>query len=287
MENLKSQQAPYLENYLIVTVHSISSYSIMATTQAALASTFRSLHKPGDPVILANVYDGLTAEAVAPLPACSAVATASYAVARAAGYADDELTLETNLAAAQVVGKIATRHGKPMTVDLQDGYGSRLEEAITGVIEAGAVGINLEDFDRERNGLFSVDEAVERIKTVLSTAKAKGVPDFAVNARCDVLVQGGVLKDAIARGKRYLEAGATSVFVWGGGKRGVSREEVEQMVDAFQGRLNVSLGLGVLNALSVKDLAQIGVSRISVGPRIQHKVFERVEEVAKALLESK
>ena len=259
----------------------------MASTLSAAASRLKALHKPGDPVVLANVYDALTAETVAALPSCSAIATASYAVARAAGLEDDDLTFEINLAAAQVIGKVAAKHNKPLTVDLQDGYGDRLKEATAKMIDAGAVGFNLEDWDRGRNGFFGVDEAVSRIKTVLETAESKGVPDFAVNARCDILVHGGELEEVIARGKKYLDAGATSVFVWGGRKRGVRTEEVEKMVQAFDGRLNVSLKLGAPGALNVKELAQIGVSRISIGPALQLKAMETYEKEAKALLESK
>lgn len=259
----------------------------MANKLSTLASTLKSLHVPGNPVVFTNVYGTLSAEAVAALPSCTALATASYAVARAAAVEDDDLTLETNIAAARAVGKVALKHGKPLTVDLQDGYGKRLEEAITKVIEAGAVGINLEDYDRERDGFFGVDEAVDRIRTVLATAKAKGVPDFVVNARCDILVHGGSLDDTITRGKKYLEAGATTVFVWGGRQRGTSRAEIEKLVEAFQGRLNVSMKLGVEGALNVKELSQIGVSRISVGPAIQFAAMERFAEIAKSVLESK
>jgi 2-methylisocitrate lyase-like PEP mutase family enzyme len=108
------------------------------------------------------------------------------------------------------------------------------------ITEAGAVGINLEDYYQAEGRLYSVSEAVNRIKRVLDVARDLGVPDFVVNARCDVLVQGGTLEEAIDRGKAYLAAGATTVFVWGGsGRGGLSREEVIRLVEAFGGKLNV------------------------------------------------
>ena len=257
---------------------------IKAMELASLASTLKSLHIPGKPVVFANVYDALSAEAVAAVPSCNALATASYAVACAAGLADDDLTLETNITAAQAIGKVALKYNKPLSVDIQDGYGKRLEEAVIKAIEAGAVGVNLEDYDRERNGLISADEAVERIHTVISTARAKNVPDFVVNARCDILLHGGSLEDTIARGKQYLEAGATTVFVLGGRNRGISRSEVEALVDAFQGRLNVSLKLYTPDALTVRQLGHIGVSRISVGPALQFAAVDKLREVAEDIL---
>jgi 2-methylisocitrate lyase-like PEP mutase family enzyme len=86
----------------------------------------------------------------------------------------------------------------------------------------------------------------------------------------------------ITRGKRYLAAGATTVFVWGGG-RGVSRAEVEQLVKEFDGRLNVSLKM-TPDGLTVKQLAEIGVARISVGPSLQSIALKAFGDEAENLL---
>jgi 2-methylisocitrate lyase-like PEP mutase family enzyme len=185
-----------------------------------LAQTLKSLHTPGRPVVFANVYDILSARAVAALPSCKALATASYAVARANGVEDDDMTLEINLNAARQIGKVAKEFGKPLTLDIQDAYGNRLEEAIKIAIDAGVVGVNLEDCDKDSQKMHSKSTAVSRIKRTLSTAQQQGVPDFVVNARCDALIHGGELQEVIERGKAYLEAGATTVFVWGGSQRG-------------------------------------------------------------------
>ncbi|KAK6380386.1 hypothetical protein LTS17_005576 [Exophiala oligosperma] len=257
----------------------------MASTKLNdLATTFQNLHRPGKPVILANVYDGASASAVAPLDSCSAVATASYAVAKAAGVEDDDLTLDQNLAAVRVVAKVVARHGnKPLTADFQDGYGDRLVEAVTSIVEAGVVGINIEDCDKETQRMMPADVAAGRVSLVMKTARDLGVPNFVVNARCDTLVRGGELDEVIARGKKYLEAGATTVFVWGGSRRGVSRAEVERMTEAFDGRLSVSYKWSH-DGLSIKELAEIGVARISVGPRIQMFAMEEVAKRAEELL---
>lgn len=251
----------------------------------AAARSLRSLHQPGRPLVLANVYDILSANTVASLPSCHALATASYAVARAAGTEDDDMTLEQNIAAARGIGKVAAAHGKPLTVDLQDGYGDRLQEAIQSVIQdGGAVGINLEDCDKDTGKMHPVDVATNRIQTAVKTARDLGVPDFVVNARCDTLIHGGGMDEVIERGKRYLAAGATTVFVWGGSKRGVSRAEVERMVREFDGRLNVSLKWSQ-DGLSVSELAKIGVARISVGPAIQFFAMDEYKKKAKELLD--
>jgi 2-methylisocitrate lyase-like PEP mutase family enzyme len=236
------------------------------------AQQLKALHQPGHPIVFTNIYDILSADAVASLPSSKAIATASYAVAVAAGTGDDDLTLEQNLAAVKGIAKVAKKHGKPLSVDIQDAYGDRLEEAITALIELGVVGVNLEDVDKDTHKQFAPKIAVQRIKRVLAVAEKESVPDFVVNARCDTLLKGGELSETIERGQKYLEAGATTVFVLGGSKRGVSRAEVVKLVKAFDGRLNVSMRLASGN-LTVKDLADIGVARISIGPQLTLKAM--------------
>jgi 2-methylisocitrate lyase-like PEP mutase family enzyme len=248
-----------------------------------LATTFKALHKPGKPIVFANVYDIISARKVAALPSSKALATASYAVALVNGLEDNDLTLEVNLNTVRGIATIAAQANKPLTVDLQDGYGDQLEYAIQELIKLGVVGINLEDCDKDTGKLMSVETAVSRIKKVLEVAKANGVPDFVVNARSDVLVLGGELEEVIRRGKSYLDAGATTVFVWGGSKRGVSRKEVEQMVKAFDGRLNVSMRL-TPDALNTEQLAELGVARISIGPALLFKAMDALAIEADKIL---
>lgn len=254
----------------------------MATVQNALARSFRALHTSGSPLIFANIYDAVSARAVASLPGAKALATASYAVAEAAGLRDDALTQAVNLAAARNIASAIKEFGKPLSVDFQDGYGDQLEAGITELIQAGVVGINLEDYNGSAKKCYSISEAADRVKKVLSTAAASGVPDFVVNARCDTLVHGGSLEEVIERGHAYLAAGATTVFVWGGSSRGVSRNEVVELVK-FDGRLNVLLNLSA-GGLTTKELATIGVARISIGPTLQIGAMAKLQKDAEAIL---
>src|SRR5207302_1691739 len=117
------------------------------------------------------------------------------------------------------------------------------------------------------------------------SAKEAGVPNFVINARTDVLGFGGSIEEALERGKAYLAAGATTAFVWGGnGGRGVSKAEVVKLCDAFEGRLNVKLCLGE-GFLTVKELREIGVARISVGPELYKVAMKAYKEQALVLLE--
>ncbi|KAH8821792.1 phosphoenolpyruvate phosphomutase-domain-containing protein [Xylogone sp. PMI_703] len=257
----------------------------MAAAQNVLAKSFKALHKPGSPIVLANAYDALSARTVASLPQAKAIATASYAVAQAVGLEDDDLTKDGNLNAVRAIVPAVKEFKKPVTVDFQDGYGDQLEEATRELVQIGVVGVNLEDYDKEKKKFYSQTQAAERIKRVLATANAQGVPDFVVNARCDTLVHGGELSEAIARGQAYLAAGATTVFVWGGSDRGgISRDEVAKLVQAFDGRLNVSMKR-TADALTLSQLAKLGVARVSVGPTLQFAAMAKLKEEALAILQ--
>lgn len=253
-----------------------------------LAKTLKALHRPGDPIILTNVWDAISAAAVAPLPETKALATASFAIATAAGLEDAELDFDTNIRGATAVSKIARKFNKPLTVDFQEGYGDRLEEGVRKLVEIGVVGINLEDFSRETDALYAVEEAAERVKTVLRVASEAGVPDFVVNARTDALVAGKGIEEAIRRGKAYLEAGATTVFIWGGSARGgMSKAEVEEAARELGGRLNVSLLRIVPGGLTVGELrgvGGVGVARISVGPQLMKRSVGAVTREAEKIL---
>ncbi|KAI0549515.1 Phosphoenolpyruvate/pyruvate domain-containing protein [Xylaria curta] len=252
------------------------------STQNEVAKAFKALHqRPNKPLILANVWDVLSARAVAEIPTSEALATTSFSVARAAGISDEELTMGLNVAAVLGIAKVAAEFKKPLTVDIQDAYGPNLETAINTLLELGVSGINLEDCELATGNLYTPDEASSRIRRVLEIARERGVSDFVVNARCDVLTRGWGLGEAISRGKRYLEAGATTVFVWGG-QRGVSRGEVERMVEEFDGRLAV---LATTDGLTVKQLAEIGVARVSIGPSLMFAALKTLRSEASKLLE--
>lgn len=257
-------------------------------TQNDTAKRFRDLHTPGNPLVLTNVWDAITATTIASLPRTTALATASFAIAAAAGLSDDNLDLATNLRAAHAIANVAAKHNLPLTVDFQDGFGAQLEEGVSAVLRAGAVGINLEDFAREERGLYSVDVQCERVRTVMRVARELGVPDFVVNARTDALFAGRGLEEAIERGRRYLEAGAFNVFVWGGPtRRGWGTEEVRKASEALGGRLNVILVRGGAGELSVSEIAELGVARISIGPALMRWSAERIAEDASDILEGK
>ncbi|KAJ5598896.1 hypothetical protein N7510_011846 [Penicillium lagena] len=247
------------------------------------ARKLRDLHRPGKPVIFANVFDAPTAEIVAENPASEALATASFAIAAVMGVDDDALDLETNIAALRRIIPVALKHGKPITVDMQDGYGDQLESAVTRIIELGASGCNIEDRDNFSGQLLPKEIAADRIRRACRAAKNARVPSFVVNARTDAVLVNNDVEDAVDRGKAYLEAGATTIFVWGGLKRGLTKAEVIYFCHGFGGRLNVIARLNP-DGLTLPELAEIGVARVSVGPALWRQAMSAYREKAETYL---
>ena len=232
----------------------------MTTTTAAKAELLDSLHVPGTPLIVTNVWDAVTARIVAAAPGVKALATASHAVSFARGVPDGEgLTLDQALAAARTITGAVDL---PVSVDFERGYAAdatELEANIARLIEAGAAGLNLEDSTGPDAGqLRSVETATERVAAVRRAADAAGVP-LVINARVDALARGGSFDDAVARANSYLAAGADVAFVLGLG----TEELVRRAVAEIDGRVSV-----IANPTSVPlaRLAELGVSRVSFGP---------------------
>jgi 2-methylisocitrate lyase-like PEP mutase family enzyme len=98
------------------------------------------------------------------------------------------------------------------------------------------------------------------------------------------LSEAEVMKEAVTRGKAYLEAGATTVFYWGGSGRGLRTAWVETLVKELDGRVAVKLAHKTEDALSTQGLAKIGVARISVGPSLFLLAQEAAKQAAERIL---
>lgn len=142
--------------------------------------------------------------------------------------------------------------------------------------------MNIEDVVRTQDStshktdevLITAEQAAARIRCVIDAAKSLGVEGLVVNARTDCVKLGGSIDEAIERGKVFLEAGSTTVFVWGGA-RGLRDEEVRQLVKGLDGRVAV-IHKRTEGFLSVSEIKELGVARMSMGPglvRINTKIL--------------
>ncbi len=253
------------------------------TSQIENAQHFRSLHDPRNPLVLYNVWDAGSALAVERAGA-KAIATSSWSVAAAQGYADGEqLPLEEALS---VVARITNRVKLPVTIDFEGGYSDDPEAIgrnVRRLLALGVVGFNLEDQVVDGPGLYSVEDQVIRIRAARQAVDASGVPAF-LNARTDVFLkapQGAVhadlVKEALVREKAYASAGADGFFVPGLKDKAL----ITQVCDAVLLPLNV-MTLG--NAQEVRELANLGVARISLGPAPYLDFVSSFEKAARAFV---
>jgi len=226
----------------------------------AKAELLNSLHVPGEPLIVTNVWDAITARIVAAAPGVRALATASHAVSFAQGVEDGEgLSVDQALAtAALVAGAVEI----PVSVDFEKGYApdaAGVQRNVERLIATGAVGLNIEDsIGQPKAPTFPLDVATARVAAARAAGDATGVP-IVINARVDTLAGGGDWDDAVERANAYLGAGADVIFFLG-----LSTEElVERAVAQVGGRISV---IGHPGAVPLPRLAELGVSRVSFGP---------------------
>jgi 2-methylisocitrate lyase-like PEP mutase family enzyme len=203
-----------------------------------------------------------------------ALATTSAGVAYSLGYPDGEQIIREEMLAA--VERITRRVAVPVTADMEAGYGRTPEavaETMGRVLAAGAVGMNLEDRIHGES-LLDFDLAVKRVRAVRSAADHTGIP-LVLNARTDAFSPDmGGFAEAVRRGNAYREAGADSVFVPFVGDRGT----IERLVKEIEAPLNI---LGSPNAPSLKEMANLGVRRITFGSAPMRATLGLVRRMAR------
>jgi len=248
---------------------------------AADAAVLRALHRAGEPLMLANVWDAATASVVAKTGA-KAIATSSIAVAMSHGLPDqDVMPLDIAFGA---VAAVSAAVEVPVTADIEAGYQLDAPELVRRLLDAGAVGCNIEDTDHHgTRGFVPVAEQAERLAAIRAAATAAGVP-IVLNARIDLFhgndgAPAESLAEAIERGRAYLAAGADCVYPIFLGDATL----VKQFVLGVGGHVNVNVRPG---GLSAREFAALGVSRISTGGGLFFMAMTAVKDAARALTAS-
>ncbi|OJX64082.1 MAG: phosphonomutase [Micrococcales bacterium 73-13] len=242
----------------------------MSTHEKAL--TLKALHEAPEILRVVNVWDAITTRVVADLPGTRAIATAGHSIAASHGYADGAIPLELALAALE---RIVAATDLPVSADLDAGYGDPAE-TVRRAIGVGVVGANVED------RLAPFADSVAAVEAVVAAAAREGVA-FQLNARTDAFTRGKDrplderVDDAVARGRAFLEAGASLVFVPGVLDRAVT----ERLVAGLgRGRLSV---IGLPGALAAAEYEALGVARISYGPTTQRVALRAFRDLAEDL----
>lgn len=252
--------------------------------QVRKAQTFRSMHDRANVLVLPNAWDAVTARIFARL-GFAAIATTSGGIAWSLGYPDGEHAPLNEVVAA--VERIVRVVDLPVTVDLEAGYGvtpQAVGDAVRAIIDAGAIGLNLEDGLHAPGALRELAAAVERLRAAREAGTAAGVP-IVINARTDTYLleygaSGGERFDeTVRRGKAYLAAGADCVYPIGLGEPAA----IGALVKALDAPINIAARPGVPG---VQELARLGVARVSTATRFATLAMSTVEEAARELLKS-
>ncbi|MGV0830993.1 isocitrate lyase/PEP mutase family protein [Empedobacter brevis] len=244
---------------------------------------FRELHNQDYPLVIANVWDAISAKA-AEEAGFLAVGTSSHAIANMLGYEDGQNISFYEM--LYIIERISKSTSLLVSADIESGFTEDLEalnDYIEKLVDVGVVGINLEDgnTDEEKRKLSNQLVLETKIKSIKDDLKSKG-KDIFINARIDTYTtkSENTLDETIRRGKLYKEAGADGIFV----PLIEDKMEIEKVINEVGLPLNIFI-TPTLN--SYKTISELGIHRISSGNKVHHKVTEFTNNFFEGLLDSK
>ena len=247
------------------------------TTPPAAAAALLALHT-GPGFVLPNAWDAGSARLLEQL-GFAAIATTSAGIAWSCGVPDggaiDRDTMLEHIARIVAVVEV------PVSVDLEAGYGvtpADVGQTLAAAVNVGAAGANIEDVGP--NGLFPVEEAVERL-TAARAAAPRGT--FVLNARTDTYFAGtssDPFAETVARALRYVEAGADCIFVPGV----VEADTIRRLAAEIPAPLNIVAGLA--STTDAPTLFSLGVKRVSLGGSLARAAYSALERAGRELLDT-
>jgi 2-methylisocitrate lyase-like PEP mutase family enzyme len=246
--------------------------------QAAKARRFLELHQPGNPLLMPNAWDVGSARLLAAL-GFEAIATTSSGHAATLGLLDGSITREQALDHA---AELSAAIDLPVSADLENGFGhepAAVAQTVRLAGDAGLAGCSIEDFTGDpADPIYPLDQAIERVAAAVQAACEGAVP-MVLTARAENHLHGrDDLSDTIARLRAYQEAGADVLYA-----PGLRRpEEIRRVVESLDRPVNA---LVLPGAPRVGELAELGVSRISVGGAFAFAALGALVEAARELRE--
>ena len=246
--------------------------------QREKAEAFLRMHDRRHILVLPNAWDGASAR-IFEAAGFRAIASTSAGVSYTAGYPDGQMIPRDEM--LTIVGWIAQSVDVPVTADMESGFGrdaNEVAETARMVIDAGAVGINLEDtiHGAERQ-LYDLPDAVERIRAARAAAVALDVP-LVINARTDVFLLGigdkaGRFDHAIRRLKAYREAGADCLYPMGM----FDADTIAGLAAAIDAPINI---MGLPGTPPAAELERLGVARVSTASGPARVAMTAVKKLA-------
>jgi 2-methylisocitrate lyase-like PEP mutase family enzyme len=245
------------------------------------STKFHELHHSDEILILGNAWDVVSAR-ILERQGYKAIGTSSAGIASVLGYPDGEMMSITEN--CEMIHRISEAVDIPVSADIESGYGESAGEILQSVrqtILAGAVGINLED--SRNHVLISIERMVERIKVIKNLCTEMNSPLF-LNVRTDALLDGAsteAIGESIERGSCYTEAGADGIFVPDMGD--LDKAGIGQLVKELAAPLNIIIGD---SSTSIEELEQLGVARVSFGPRVMRAMLSYMTEITSEVIQS-
>ncbi len=249
---------------------------IPRSSQTERARRLLSLHVPGTPLLMPNPWDVGSSVLFASL-GFEALATTSGGFAASRGRLDGAMTRDEVLAHC---GELVAAVDVPVSADLENCFAhdpAGVAATVTAAIGQGLAGGSVEDFTGDHDApIYEVAHAAERVRAASEAAHRGPVP-FVLTARAENYLHHRVdLADTITRLQAYQEAGADVLFA----PRVVDPTELRQLLAAVDRPVNV---LVTPNAPSVATLAELGVSRISVGGAVAAAAYGYAVDAVTAL----
>lgn len=250
--------------------------------QERKAEAFLALHHTPGILVLPNAWDVVSAR-IFELEGFRAIATTSAGVGAVLGYADGEcMPLPENL---EMVSRIARHLGVPVSADIEAGYAKTPEgvaKSIRATIEAGAVGVNLEDGSCDGGGsLCDLSLQVEKIRAAREAALAMNMP-LVINARTDGFLVSPDAPDCmdktLERAAAYVEAGADCIFVPDVGA--LDSPTIARLAREIDAPLNIIAGT---TTPPITELESMGVARVTFGPRPMRAALSLIRKFAREL----
>jgi 2-methylisocitrate lyase-like PEP mutase family enzyme len=257
--------------------------SLSGMDLATRARTLLDLHQTGRTLVLPTVWDAWSAKVVteAGFPALS---IGSHPLADSRGQGDkEEMSLDDALDGVRRI--CAAAPDRPVTADLESGYDTAPARLIERILDAGAVGLNIEDTVHSEGRMRSVEEHADYIGGLRQAADSAGV-DVVINARTDVfLKQAGTFEDPVAevitRLRACEAAGARCVYPVGVPDAGTLRTLLNELSGPINVIANPRSGS---TAGSLADLQALGVHRVTFGPRLQQELMADLKALTKPWL---
>ncbi len=258
---------------------------MVSSIQKEKAERFLKFHQGKEILVLLNSWDIGSSKLI---EACGykAIATTSMGIAASLGYPDCQIISLSEM--TEAIKGIVNGVQIPVTVDIEAGYGNNLKEIIESVkriIATGIVGINIEDSLDLSAELIDEMEFCERISAIRALSDSMGF-HLVINARTDSFYTSSgstreKLSESIKRGNEYREAGADCIFVqpvW-------EKETISTLVREINAPINIlsnpAIGAGL--PLSVRELQDLGVARLSLGSSLMKATLALIKKVADEL----